>query len=202
MIFLEHQARFLLVAHALLAAFLVGASTHQLLWCRGYRRAQFHRATSERRMVAWVALAYLATFALGALLYPAYKVRVRGEYFDSPSAVAAEAALRRAEDARLDEGAAPPAGVAAGRAPAAWAPEAIPDLTWVGRFFDIKEHWVALGAGAALVLWLLAAAAHPSVDARFLRAYLGLSFVVCASAWAGAVIGLVTAAYRTVGGLS
>ena len=204
MILFEAHARLLLVTHALVAAFLVGASTHQALWCRGYRQGRFGRAATERRVVPAVALSFLVTFALGSVLYPTYKVRVRAEYFDAPSAIAAEDSLRRAEASRLAEGRAAgltllPPGAAP--SPPTRAGEGLPDLSWVGRLFDIKEHWAALGAGAAIALWLLAWRAHPSTDARFLAAYLGLSWLVAGTAWTGAVIGLLTAAHRAVGGL-
>ncbi len=184
---LEHHARALLLLHGLVAAVLVGASTHQLLWCRHYLRGRFDRARAERRFAAVASAAFVATFFLGNLLYPTYKVRVRAEYFDAPSAVVAEGALRDSEAAHH-------------HAPLPRAEAA--DLSWVGRLFDVKEHWVALGCAASLALLLLSRRAHPEGDRRLLALYLGLSFVVAGTAWTGAVIGLVTASFRAVGGVS
>src|SRR5437899_2068149 len=95
MIVLEPWARTLSIAHAVVGATLVGGTTHQLLWCRGYRQGRFPHLAWERRMAAFNALCFVLAFLLGALLYPTYKVRVRVEYFDSPATVAAEAELRR-----------------------------------------------------------------------------------------------------------
>jgi hypothetical protein len=183
-LFLESWARPLLVLHLVCAAVLVGATTHQLLWCRGYPRGQFGRARNERRFVVIASIAFVATFFLGNLMYPNYKVRVRAEYLDSPTAVAAEQDLRRVEGARLNEALTAHGG----------------DLTWVGRLFDVKEHWVALGCFAQLVLLGLSRFAHPSHERRSLPLYLGLALFCCGTAWTGAVIGIVTASYRAVGG--
>jgi hypothetical protein len=186
-VLLEPFARALLVIHGIAAAVLVGASTHHLLWCRHYLKGRFGRATAERRFALIASVAFVVTFLLGNLLYPTYKVRVRAEYLDAPSAVSAEVMLRRSEAAHHGAVAAPLERV---------------DLSWVGRLFDVKEHWVALGCAASLVLLVLSRRAHPSRDPRLLPLYLGLSLVVCATAWTGAVIGLVTASFRAVGGVT
>jgi hypothetical protein len=157
----ERWIRGLLVLHAVGAAALVGAATHQLLWCRGYLRGNYAASERERGMARLSAALYLLTFLLGAALYPTYKVRVRAVWFDAPLPTV--------------------------------------DLSWVGRLFDIKEHWVALGAVAALVLVWLGRFAHPARGPASARLYVGLSLVVCATTWAGAIIGLVVASYRAVG---
>jgi hypothetical protein len=77
--------RALLVLHALSAATLVAASTHHLVWCRGYLRARFARVAQERLFAVVAALAYAATFGLGLVLYPTYKVRVRAGHLDQPT---------------------------------------------------------------------------------------------------------------------
>ncbi len=178
----EAHARFLIVLHAIAAAVVVGASTHQLLWCGRYLRGRFDRVGAERRFVGLTALAFLTAFLLGSALYPTYKVRVRSEYFDSPQSVFAEAQLRQ-EAARV-RGTPPPTTANS--------------LAWIGRLFDIKEHWVALGAAASLVLLFLSRLAHPAQDRRFLILYWGLSLLVCGTAWTGAIIGLLTASFRSV----
>jgi hypothetical protein len=76
----------------------------------------------------------------------------------------------------------------------------IASLSPIARMFDIKEHWVALGCAASLALWILSRKLHPKDDARVLPLYVGLSAVQCGTAWFGAVVGLVTASYRSVGG--
>ena len=181
---LEGLARPLLLLHGLAAAVLVASSTHHLLWCRSYRRGRFVRVAAERRFAALVAVAFATTFTVGALLYPTYKVRVRAQYFDAPGAVAAVADLAAAQAERLGHPSAPPAAR---------------DLTWAGRLFDVKEHWIALGAGAALLLFVLSRRAHPSVHPEVVPLYLAHSAFVCASAWLAALVGLLTTALRAVG---
>jgi hypothetical protein len=181
---LEAWTRPLSLLHAVTAATLVGGATHHLLWCLGYRRGRWQRVQAERRLAAWNAALFLGAFLCGALLYPTYKVRVRVEYLDSPSAVTAEAELRRAHQAE-------PAPVAGGGG----------GLAWVGRLFDVKEHWAALGAAAALALFALSRLAHPRERPEVLVLYLGLSALVCATAWTAGIVGLLVMSYRSVGGV-
>jgi hypothetical protein len=166
-LFLEPLARPLLILHAILAAILVASSTHHLLWSRPYLRSDFSRAPSERRFALIAACAFLSTFALGNLLYPTYKVRVRAEYLDSPTATAAHASARAADAERL--GHPPPTPRTS-------------DLSRIARLFDIKEHFMALGCAAALALLFLSRRAHPARDRRTLPLYFGLSLTVCAAA--------------------
>jgi hypothetical protein len=74
-------------------------------------------------------------------------------------------------------------------------------LAAIGRLFDIKEHWVALGWIAALLLLALSRWAHPKDNPHVTRLYLGVSLFVCATAWFGAIIGLLTASYKSVAAL-
>ena len=61
---------------------LIGASTHHALEMRHYLRGRFGREQLEKTYAKVVSVAYLFTFALGALLYPSYRVHVRGYYLD------------------------------------------------------------------------------------------------------------------------
>src|SRR5262249_16092399 len=124
---------------------------------------------------------------IGNMMYPTYKVRVRAEYFDNPAAVADDAR------ARADQH----------RTTRAW-PEGprrtgMP-LSSVARLFDIKEHWVALGALASLIVFALSRRAQPKDHPRVTALYVGLSAFACGAAWFGAIVGLLTASYRSVGG--
>src|SRR5262249_19522857 len=116
-----------------------------------------------------------------------YKVRVRAEYFDNPPAIAEEVRLRAAQHKLV------------GVAPTP-APTTVTSLSPIARLFDIKEHWVALGCVASVVLWVLSRKVHPREEPRVLPLYLGLAMVQCGTAWFGAVVGLVTASFRAVGG--
>jgi hypothetical protein len=183
--FLEAWARPLLVLHGVCAAVLVAASTHHLLWTRRYRRGSFDKMAGERTFALLASTAFLVTFLLGNLLYPTYKVRVRAEYLDSPAALTEELKLRATQRLGTHEESPAPR------------PRS---LASVARVFDIKEHWVALGCAASLALFALSRFAHPKEHPDVLPLYLGLSIVQCSTAWLGAIIGLVTASYRSVGG--
>jgi hypothetical protein len=189
-LFLEPYARALLVIHAIAAAVLVAATTHHLVWCRGYLRGRYNLYQGERRFALIACCAFLVTFVLGNGLYPTYKVRVRAEYFDNPGAISEELKLRQAQ--RQLVGVKPTAPVATVGL----------SLSPIARAFDIKEHWAALGAAASLALLLLSRMAHPKSHPRVLPLYLGLAMVVCATAWFGAIVGLVVASYRSVGGVT
>jgi hypothetical protein len=186
-IFLESLARPLLVCHAVAAAVLVGSTTHHLLWCRHYLYDRYGQVKAERRFATIAASAFVLTFVIGNLLYPTYKVRVRAEFFDNPSAIADEVKLRDAQHRAVGVAVAPRTPVVASLSPTA-------------RLFDIKEHWVALGCAASVALWILSRKAHPKDDRRTLWLYIGLSALACGAAWFGAIVGLLTATYRSVGG--
>jgi hypothetical protein len=74
--------RLLLVLHSAGSIVLVGAATHHALAMRHFLRGHFDRARSQATWARVVSVAYLVTFALGALLYPTYRVHVRGLYLD------------------------------------------------------------------------------------------------------------------------
>lgn len=185
MLFLERIARALLVIHAVSAAVLVGATTHHLVWLRGYFRRDFRKYNGERRFALIAAIAFALTFTIGNLIYPTYKVRVRAEYFDNPAALAEDARNRRAQHAVVGA--------------ALDAPPAATSLSHIARLFDIKEHWVAFGCAASLALLALSRLAHPREHGRVLSLYLGLAMLACGTAWFGAIVGLLTASYRAVG---
>jgi hypothetical protein len=186
-LFFESIARPLLVLHAISAAVLVATATHHLVWCRGYFRGEFGRYKGERRFAVIAACAFVSTFLIGNFLYPTYKVRVRAAYFDNPAAISDEARLRvdsnRLIKAPLDE-------------------KQTGALSPVARAFDIKEHWVALGCAASLVLLALSRRAHPKDHPRVLSLYLGLVIFVASTVWIGALVGLYTASVRAVGGVT
>jgi len=74
--------RLLLVLHAGGSIVLIGASTHHALQMRHYLRGRFGREKLEKTYAKVVSVAYVLTFALGAMLYPSYRVHVRGYYLD------------------------------------------------------------------------------------------------------------------------
>ena len=69
------------------------------------------------------------------------------------------------------------------------------------RWFDVKEHWIALGLLASLALVLVLAQLDPRApDAArpLLPVVFGLALLIAATVWLGAVIGVITAAWRAV----
>ena len=74
--------RLLFLLHGATSVVLLGAATHHALEMRHYLRGRFERAALERTYARVVAITYVLTFALGAALYPTYRVHVRGLYLD------------------------------------------------------------------------------------------------------------------------
>ena len=81
-VFLYGLRRLLLVLHAAGSIVLVGAATHHALAMRHYLAGRFTRKNLEKTWAKVVAASYALTFALGALLYPTYRVHVRGLFLD------------------------------------------------------------------------------------------------------------------------
>jgi hypothetical protein len=81
-VFLYGARRWLLVLHTAGSVVLLGAATHHALLMRFYLRGRFERALLEKTYAKVVSVAYAGTFALGALLYPTYRVHVRGYCLD------------------------------------------------------------------------------------------------------------------------
>jgi hypothetical protein len=81
-VFLYGARRVLLLLHAGGAIVLIGAATHHALQMRHYLRGRFVRVAVEKTWARVVAVAYVVTFVLGALLYPTYRVHVRAAYLD------------------------------------------------------------------------------------------------------------------------
>jgi hypothetical protein len=67
------------------------------------------------------------------------------------------------------------------------------------RWFDVKEHWIALGILASLGLVLVLAFWDPRTAGRELAPVVfGLALIIAGTLWLGAVIGVLTAAWRAV----
>ena len=82
MVFLEKFYEVLLLAHLFVTIVLVGSLTHNLLVVVKYVRGKFGRQKLEllyARVALW---SYVIVYVLGALIYPAFRVYIRAEYFD------------------------------------------------------------------------------------------------------------------------
>lgn len=189
----ETWARWLLVLHTALGVAAVGAATHLVLWLRAIARGQLGRLRAARRF-AWIVLAaQLAAFAAGNVMYPTYKTAVRAAYLENSVAIAASDAdqQRALERVFAREAAAAPQATAIG--------ERVRGALSAARWFDIKEHWIALGIIAALGLALVLAFWDPRGAGRELApVVLGLAVIVAGTLWLGAVVGVVTASWRAV----
>lgn len=217
LVLLEDYSALLLVGHAAGALLCVGLTTHLVFWLRRWSRGVPNHG-SVRRFALWAASAYAFTMLLGMALYPTYKVRVRGEYLENPSAIS-RATEEQAESARLSEArnlesrlfrlgkantmqTPAPFTASEREAIAAEAERRTIRGAKLVRWFDVKEHWSALGlilAGAlVLMLWV-----KPSEQPQrgTVRTALVLALGSAAIAWIAAIIGIVITAARSVAGV-
>jgi len=67
------------------------------------------------------------------------------------------------------------------------------------RWFDVKEHWIALGLFASAALTLILRLWHPEKDGPTLvPVVFWLAVVVAGTLWLAAIIGVMTSAWRAV----
>jgi hypothetical protein len=189
----ESAARWVLLLHTALGVAAVGAVTHLVLWLRRYVRGQYGLQRAVRRFAIYALVLHALAFFAGNLMYPTYKVEVRAAYLENAGAVVADHTAREREVDKI-----------AAREHVA-APEPTPGREIVkrtakaARWFDVKEHWIALGlfasVGLTLVLWLW----DPRRDGTaFAPVVLGLAVVIAGTVWLGAIIGVLTSAWRAV----
>jgi hypothetical protein len=189
----EAAARWVLLLHTALGAAAVGAATHLVLWSRGFLRGSFGRLPAVRRF-AWIVLVLqLLAFAAGNVMYPTYKVEVRAAYLENSEAIANQEAAHQRQLARLAarEGQRPPEPSVTG--------ELVRRAARAARWFDVKEHWVALGILASLALVLTLGFWDPRTTGRELApVVVGLAAIIAGTIWLGALIGVATATWRAV----
>ena len=82
MVFLENFYEFLLLLHLFATFVLVGSMTHNLLIVLGYLRGKFGRQKLELLYVKVSFWTYIVVYVVGALSYPAFRVYIRGTFFD------------------------------------------------------------------------------------------------------------------------
>lgn len=190
-VFAEGVATPLLVLHTVLAAAALGAATHAVLWLRRHVR-DGARVRAVRRFGAITAALMAATFAVGLLLYPAYRTRVRHEFLDHPPAIAADVASRQAARAAVRGQASPDAAAAAA------VDDAIAHGARTARWFDVKEYLGLIALLAALALALILRAWSAEAARALGGVVIALAVVVALCAWATAIIGVVTTSVRAV----
>ena len=188
----EAAARWLLVLHTALGVAAVGAATHLVLWSRGFLRGAFGRLPAVRRFASILLALQVLAFAAGNAMYPTYKVEVRTAYLENSEAIATDQAAHQRQLDRITTRAHQPpiaptaTGALVRRAAAA------------ARWFDVKEHWVALGVLASFALVLVLAFWDPRTSREFVPVVVGLAIIVAATVWLAAIIGVLTAAWRAV----
>jgi len=189
----EAAARWMLVLHTGLGVAAVGAATHLVLWSRDFLRGKFGRLRAVRRF-AWILLVLqLLAFVAGNVMYPTYKVEVRTAYLENREAIVAAQAAHADQLARVAQREATAAPEATATA------EIVRRAAAAARWFDVKEHWVALGILASLALVLVLSFWAPREGERELVPIVfGLGVIIAGTVWLGAVIGVLTASWRAV----
>jgi hypothetical protein len=188
----DSAARWLLVLHTALGVAAVGAATHLVVWLRRYLRGHGKRRAVLKFAVMVLAL-QLGAFLLGNLMYPTYKVEVRVAYLENGAAVGAAASAQERELGRIAarEGEHPSVGPATAGL--------VRRAAQAARWFDVKEHWIALGIFASAALLLILACWDPRRDGAVLSPIvMSLAVIVAGTVWLGAIIGVLTASWRAV----
>ena len=189
----ETAARWMLVLHTALGVAAVGAATHLVIWLRRYVRGNYGKRRAVRRFAAYSLALHVAAFIAGNIMYPTYRVEVRTGYLENAGAIVADRTAREREldkiAAREQTTAPEPTHVA----------KLVRDSAKAARWFDVKEHWVALGMFASLALVLVLAFWDPARDGTALASIvIGLSVVIAGTVWLAAIVGVLTSAWRAV----
>ena len=190
---LDTTARWLLVLHTLLGVAAVGAATHLVLWLRRYVRGAYGRRRAVIRF-AWIVLALqLGAFVAGNVMYPTYKVEVRAAYLENATVLTAEEEAHQKELGKL----AAREGMELRDAPVTR--DLVRRAAKAARWFDIKEHWVALGLITTAALLLVLVRWHPGDHGTAIAPIvMTLAWLTAGTVWLGAIVGLLTAAWRAI----
>lgn len=190
---LDTTARWLLVLHTVLGVIAVGAATHLVLWLRRYVRGAYGRRRALIRFT-WILLAMqVGAFIAGNVMYPTYKVEVRAAYLENATVITAEeeAHARELDKIIVREGG------EARQAPVTR--DLVKRAAKAARWFDIKEHWIALGLITSLALLVILSRWDPSRDGTAIApVVLTLAWLTAGTVWLGAIVGLLTASWRAV----
>lgn len=190
---LDTTARWLLVLHTALGVAAVGAATHLVLWLRRYLRGQYGKRRAVVRFT-WIVFALqIGAFIAGNIMYPTYKVEVRAAYLENAKAVSANEAAHERDLAEIAarEGGRPSVGPATA--------SMVKRAAAAARWFDIKEHWIALGMLASAALLLILSRWNPQDHGTVIAPIVTtLAWLTAGTVWFGAIVGLLTASWRAV----
>ena len=189
----ESAARWMLVLHTIVGVAAVGAATHLVIWLRKYVRGQSGKRRAVLRF-AWLVLALqLAAFAAGNIMYPTYKVEVRAAYLENAPAIAAGEQAKQRELGKLAA-----REHAETREPTATV-EIVKRAAQAARWFDVKEHWIALGLFVSAALILILSLWDPKGEGSVIGPIvMSLAVIVAGTVWLGAIVGVLTASWRAV----
>lgn len=183
-------ARLLLVLHTAVGVASVGAGTHLVIWLRRYLRG-----TGSRRSVLkfawWFFGLQLAAFLLGNTMYPTYKVEVRAAYLENQAAFTSEQTTRVRALTELEA-----KHGQAREAPATH--DLVKRAANAARWFDVKEHWIALGILMSAAVLLILSFWRPEDSEVLSPIVLTMATIAVGTTWLGAIIGVLTAAWRAV----
>lgn len=200
-VFAEDAARWLLVLHTAVSVATVGSLTHLVVWMWGYRKGDTGRHKAVRKFAVISLVLFASNFVIGNVVYPTYKTRVRVEYLDVPGAVIDDSRRRDQEHARaIEKNGLPPPAISDGRLDRA-AKARADDAARAARWFDVKEHWVALGLMLTAALTLIVLMWRPKQDegsAVIAPFTFVMALGAAGSVWLAAVIGVLTAAWRAI----
>lgn len=186
--------------HTILAVSAVAASTHLVVWLVRVLRGNAGRLAAVRRFAIYAAVLHLGAFVAGNLMYPTYKVRVKVQYLQDPQEVIDEGqdrlrAARTAERRHTDRSPPPPTEGELARATTDL-PEGAEKIA---RWFDAKEHWVAMGLALSIGLAFLLRLWTPKDGGAVTPIVMTFALGACFTLWFGAIVGVLTASWRAVG---
>jgi len=181
-------ARALLVLHTAIGVAAVASGTHLVIWLRRYVRGADNRR-AVLKFAWWFFALQLGAFTLGVTMYPTYKVEIRAAYLENQPAIAAEQAARDHALGAVEKSSAREQPATA---------DLVKRAAKAARWFDVKEHWIALGllisAGVLLVLSMWRPEDGPAIS----PIVLAMATIAAGTTWLGAIIGVLTAAWRAV----
>lgn len=155
---MELGPKVLLVLHAAAAIVLIGSATHNGILAARQLLGRKVRRNLQQLYVHVLAIAYLVTFAIGLVNYPAFRMDVRAAYLDA----------------------------------------AVPLAT---GFFEVKEHWLAVGLVILACYWPMSRTMQASRSTSDAWLYNVLGIVVAAIVWFAMLTGLFITAIRPLGGV-
>ena len=155
---IDYGVKVLMVLHAAAAIVLIGSATHNGILAVRRLVGRPIRRDLQRLYVQILGCAYLTTFALGLVMYPAFRLGVRATLLD----------------------------------------EHIPLAT---GFFEVKEHWLAIGLVILGCYWPMSRDIDVARDSHDAWLYHTLGIVLAIIVWFAMPTGLFLAAIRPLGGV-